>query len=1043
MVAQPERDVDAPSARMRSRRSRPCAWCWYGWVAAALMSGLAPAGAFAQASSPDRPTTSEANTSPDKPNALEEVVVTGSLIARRDLSADTPIATIDHASLTAAGQPTLDRAIGELPQFAAAQGQTETGDVQGATGFAGGQAYGDLRGLGSNRALVLLDGRRLQASNPDGSVDLNTIPMSMIENVEVITGGASAIYGSDAVAGVINFKLRQKFNGAEFSYQHGATTHGDGSNDLASVIIGSDVAEHRGNVIVALDYSDRSVVHGRDRPFFANIRKVNIPQEGILAPSANSPTIAAVNAVLVGYPGTTPLTGGGAYPGAIGVNTGGSIFTDQFGPVQNYRGVGAPAVQLTNNGTQVSVVNGQYFDLQVPLKKYNLFGRGSYALSDDVSAYGQIQFMNSTARDETAPGFALSARAMTIPVAINGVTNPLIPADLLAILKSRPDPAAPFTYFKQLVELGNRIESFEYSVYQATVGLKGEIDFHDLSWDAYASYGKNTLNNVQHDDASQAAYAAMLNGTVNYTSNRGTGSCIGWQLPGSTAATRYNPFGVNGIPPACLEFAGRENHNIGNMDEKNFVGTVQGKLVTLPAGDLRMALGADYRADSFDYRPDNNLALSDSYAYDLITPTAGATAVREVYGELLVPVLAKLPLVHALSLDLGYRHSRYDRFGGVNTYKIDMNWQPVAAVHLRGGYERAIRAPSLGELFAPTITSQLPTGTPPSPGNPLVTGDPCDVNGFFRNGANAAKVIALCEAQGVPAALIANYTYGLSSIAGQAGGNVNLKPETADTYSFGGVWAPGFESPLARTLNISIDYFKIKIAGAVGSIALSDILQRCFNVDGTSNPTYSNSNTYCQLITRDTSNGSIVLGRQLLLNLATYKTDGVDFQADWGFGLGALGMSDGAGSIRLNSQVTYTRSFDVSSLPGAPALNFAGSIGNAAVSNDIAHPHWKANTALGWRRGPVSAGVHWRFIGSMVHQDRIVSPTATTPGVPAYSYFDLDANCSIGAHLQLNAGVTNVTDKGPPLVSGAPLTTDPATYDILGRAYFVGVKATF
>jgi iron complex outermembrane recepter protein len=1034
------KDVRIGVREMRNAGARRKRWAVLGLI----VCGIAPIVSPAQTSeSEPAASTATAASSSEKANPLEEVVITGSLISRHNVVADTPIATIDHSSLAAAGQPTLDRAIGELPQFAAAQGQTETGDVQGATGFGGGQAYGDLRGLGSNRALVLLDGRRLQPSNPDGSVDLNTIPMSMIENVEVITGGASAVYGSDAVAGVINFKLRQKFNGAEFSYQRGGTTHGDGSNDLASIIIGTDVAEHRGNVVVALDYSDRSVVHGRDRPFFANIRSVNIPQEGILAPSANSPTIAAVNSVLAGYPGSTPLPGSGDYPGAIGVNTGGTIFTDQFGPVQNYRGVGPPAVRLTNNGTQVSVINGQYFDLQVPLKKYNLFGRGSYELTDNISAYAQMQFMNSTARDETAPGFALSARAMTIPVSLNGIANPLIPADLLTVLNSRPNPTAPFTYFKQLAELGNRIESFEYSVYQATAGLKGELGFSDLSWDVYASYGKNTLNNVQNGDASQSAYAAMLNGTVNYTSNRGKGSCIGWQQPGATLATEYNPFGVNGIPLACLEFAGRQNHNVNTMDEKNFVGTIQGKLFTLPAGDLRFALGADYRADTFDYRPDDNLALSDSYAFDLITPTAGSTIVREVYSELLVPVLAKLPLIESLSFDLGYRHSNYDRFGGVNTYKIDMNWQPISSVHLRGGYERAIRAPSLGELFAPTITSQLPTGTPPSPGHPLVTGDPCDVNGFFRNGPNAAQVIALCEAQGVPAGLIGNYTYGLSSIAGQSGGNVNLKPETADTYSFGGVWAPAFDSPLARTLNLSIDYFQIKIAGAIGSIALSDILQRCFNVDGTSNPGYSNSNAYCQLITRDGSNGSIILGRQLLLNLATYKTDGIDFQADWGFGLGALGLSDGAGSIRLNSLVTYTRSFDVSSLPGTPALNFAGSIGNSAVSNDIAHPHWKANTSLGWRRGPISAGLHWRFIGSMVHQDQIVSPTAATPGVPAYSYFDVDASWSIGSHLQLNAGVTNLADKTPPLVSGAPLTTDPATYDILGRQYFAGIKATF
>ena len=974
---------------------------------------------------------------------LEEIVVTGSLISRRDYVADSPIATIDRSTLAAAGQPTLDRAIGQLPQFAAAQGQTETGDVQGATGFAGGQAYGDLRGLGANRALVLIDGRRVQASNPDGSVDLNTIPMSMIENVEVITGGASAAYGSDAIAGVVNFKLRQKFDGAELTYQHGATTHGDGGNDLATAVIGSNFSDNRGNVVVAIDYSERDVVHGKDRSFFSNIRTVNIPQEGILVPSSNSPTIAAVNSVLANYPGTSPLAGVGAYTGAIGVNTGGTIFTDQFGPVQNYRGVGAPAVQLTNNGTQVSVVNGQYFDLQVPLKKYNLFARGNYDLFDHVSAYAQFAFTDSSSRDETAPGFASSGKPIVVPVQVNGVTNPLIPADLLTILKSRSDPTAPFDYYKQLIELGNRIETFDYSVFQTTFGLKGEIPSYDLSWDIYGSYGKNTLDNIQYNDASQAAYAQLVNGTVNYAAHSVRGSCIGWQNAGATAATQYNPFGVNGISPACLEFAGRQEHNINRMDEKNFVASLQGKLLSLPAGDLRFAVGADYRTDTFNYRPDDTLALSDSYVYDLITPTSGATTVREVYGELLVPVLAKLPLIEDLSLDLGFRRSQYDRFGGFDTYKIDLNWQPITSVHVRGGYERAIRAPSLGELFAPTITANLPTGTPPSPGNPLVTGDPCDVNGAFRHSSNAANVVALCEAQGVPASLIPSYVYGLSSIPGQSGGNVNLKPETAETFSFGGVWTPSRDSPWTRRLSLSVDYFNIKIAGAVGSIALSDILQRCFNVDGKSNPSYSNNNLYCQLITRDRASGDIVLGKQLLLNLATYKTDGVDFQADWGVALEALGLPDAAGSMRANSLVTYTKSFDVASLPGAAPLDFAGSIGNSAVSNDIAHPHWKANTGLGYLVGPLTLGVHWRFIGAMVHQDRIVSPTSTTPGVPAYSYFDFDAHWKLNSRLEINAGIVNIADKAPPYVSGAPLTTDPATYDILGREYYIGFKGKF
>src|SRR5579859_6748012 len=211
-----------------------------------------------------------------------EVIVTGSRIATRDFQSDSPIATVNTDALAAAGQPTLDKAIGEMPQFAAAQGMNEVGDVQGSTGFGGGQAYGDLRGLGPNRALILMDGRRLMSSNPNGSVDLNTIPMSMIENVEIITGGASATYGSDAIAGVLNFKLRQTFSGAEVSYQHGETTHGDGATEHVTALLGGNFAEDRGNMVLALEYSERGVVHGADRPFFANIRELARPPEGII-----------------------------------------------------------------------------------------------------------------------------------------------------------------------------------------------------------------------------------------------------------------------------------------------------------------------------------------------------------------------------------------------------------------------------------------------------------------------------------------------------------------------------------------------------------------------------------------------------------------------------------------------------------------------------------------------------------------------------------------------------------------------------------------
>jgi iron complex outermembrane receptor protein len=970
----------------------------------------------------------------EKPESLEPVVVTGSRISRRDFQSDSPIVTIDQSTLAAAGQPTLDRAIGEMPQFAAAQGMSEVGDVQGSTGFAGGQSYGDLRGLGPNRALILMDGRRLMSSNPNGSVDLNTIPMSMIENVEIITGGASSTYGSDAIAGVLNFKLRQNFSGAEVSYQHGETTHGDGATEHASILLGGNFADNNGNAVLAFEYSERNVVHGADRPFFANIRELARPPEGIMPAGTfgAAPTIAAVNGVLAGYPGTTPIAGSGAYNGSLGINTDGTIFTDLAAPncVQNYKGLGPKGVNINAGCTQVQVGLGQFFAIQVPLTKYNILARATYKLGDNVSAYTQFSFMDSSARDETAGGSTGPGKELFVPL-----DNPYVVNNpgLQTILASRPvDPAnptalsGPLVLTKLLSASGDRIQTFKYDVFQAIAGLKGDIPGTDLTWDVYTSYGQTLFNNLQQNDSSKAAFASILNGTANYTGS--TGTCIGYA---------WNPFGSNPLSPGCREFATRENSNVNTMTQKNAEGTLQGKILTLPAGELRFALGADYRGSSFDYHPDQGLITNDSFSYDTTIATSGTQNVREVFGELLVPVLKDLPLIQELSLDLGARRSQYDLFGGVNTWKADLNWKPVSTVSVRGGYAKAIRAPSLGELFAPTVTGNLNIGSGPN------AGDPCATGSVFRSGANAAQVAALCQAQGVPAALYPTYTYGVDSVHGTSGGNPKLTPETADTFSVGTVWSPHFDSALMHKFQVSVDYYHISISNAVGSLSLTDILPRCFNSDGISNPGYSAANIYCQQITRDHSTGDIVLGHEGLLNLASYKTDGIDTEIDWSFGLDALGLPENAGTFRFNSLIAYTHTFKVASLPGSPVLDFAGSIGNTEVSPEMAHPHWKANTSFGYSIGPVSAALHWRYIAAMEHQDLVVDPTATTPGVGTYNYFDIDAHYAVLAHLELTAGLTNIADKAPPFVSGQPLTTDTATYDIIGRTYFVGFKAKF
>ena len=365
---------------------------------------------------------------------------------------------------------------------------------------------------------------------------------------------------------------------------------------------------------------------------------------------------------------------------------------------------------------------------------------------------------------------------------------------------------------------------------------------------------------------------------------------------------------------------------------------------------------------------------------------------------------------------------------------------PVEGLRFRGGYSRAVRAPSLGNLYGPTSTGNLNIGTGPN------AGDPCAVGSSFRSGANAAQVQALCIAQGIPAAIYPTYTYGVTSVQGSDGSNPKLKPEKADTYSIGAVITPKFDSALLHNFQVSVDYYSIKIAGAIGSLLLTDILPRCYNSDGASNPTYSTANPYCQRITRDPLTGAIVLGQQGLFNFATYTVRGIDTQINWHTGLDAFGLPDTAGAFDFGTVVSYINDFKVAGLLGSPTLNYAGSGGFGGVGGvggDISHPRWKANTGVTYSNGPFAATFRWRYIDKMKHSDVVANAAATTAGVPSYSYFDIDAHYVINKQFTIGAGLTNLTDRAPPFVSGAPLTTDGAAYDVVGRTWFAPLKAKF
>jgi len=964
---------------------------------------------------PDQtPTTADSAdlTSDGETAGIEEIVVTGSRISRRDYTSDTPITTISEESIASAGAPTLEASLNQLPQVAASAG------AQASLFSRAGQASINLRGLGQQRTLVLVNGRRMQPSGNDGSVDLNVIPSSLIESVEVITGGASATYGSDAVAGVVNLKLKKHFNGIELDVGAGETAKGDGENQSVSLTIGSDFAEDRGNAYLSLSYANRDSIAFRDRDYLRGQAYSSNSPGGLIAVSAaNLPTQDAVNAVFARY---------GVAAGAVGrtsvlsLNPDGTLFLNA-GAV-NFKGPQSSLQSIYNN--TVLSATGDYFLAQVPLERHSIFGHADYTLNDKVSVFAEGLFTNYSVTTQANPVVvgSVSSAPLSVPV-----TNPFISTDLAQILASRPNPNAPFNIAQIITPVGNRMEENQYNVYQLTVGAEGRLDVPELSWNVYGSYGRTELLQTEINFPSTLALQRLAN-----AADGGRSLCAGG----------YDFNRIDTLSQSCVDYIRRTARNTTALEQKVVEATVQRRLLTLPAGEVRFVLGADYRSNTYDYTPDALIQTGELANYLPIMPSSGEATVREFFGELLIPVLTDVPFAQDVSLDLGYRHSDYDTVGGVDTYRADGYWKVNDIIGFRGGYARAVRAPSVGDLFAASANGLTALGTP----GPIGSGDPCDVRGAYRaaSSPNADQVRALCLEQGVPAAVIDTFTNTVSRTPYTTAGNTELKPEVADTYSVGLVLKSQLQNEWLSRLTASVDYYNIKLDGAIGMVTNTVAATQCFNAGA--NPGFSNSNYYCALISRDPSTGLAVNIGNPLLNLGSYSTSGIDVQTDWSLPLGAVGLGDSAGTISLGVVVNYLDTFKIQTLPTSPKLEYAGTLGNTQVDFfATAHPEWKGSVNAGWRIGPVQSFLKWRYIGEMANANN-VGTGGVAHGVPSVSYFDLDFSWDVSDTLQLRTGAVNITDKEPPVLNDSLIgqaRSDLYTYDLAGRRFYVSLKARF
>jgi outer membrane receptor protein involved in Fe transport len=456
------------------------------------------------------------------------------------------------------------------------------------------------------------------------------------------------------------------------------------------------------------------------------------------------------------------------------------------------------------------------------------------------------------------------------------------------------------------------------------------------------------------------------------------------------------------------------------MTSKNVEATIQGPLFALPGGDASYAVGADYRESNYDYVPDSIFITGDTLSYGSATASAGSQNVREAFGELLLPFFANRPFAEDLSVDLGYRYSKYNTFSGKSTWKADLSWEPIKELRFRGGYSVAIRAPSLADLYNGLSVNNVA----------LSGGDPCSATSSFRTGANATQVQALCAAQSA-AAGAAGFS-GTTTPPVQTGGNSLLQPERAKTWTIGGIISPfpGFHA--------SVDYYNINISGAISALSSGQIVNGCYGA--ALNPSFSTSNSFCQRIRRDPTGGSITLLTSGLFNYNSIMLDGVDVQLDYQLGLNALGMNGNPGRVQIGSVVSYLSRYTVTD-PLGNAAHYAGKVTDGLQTSDgeylYSHPKWKANSILGYSVGPFNAAVHWRYIGGMTELE------APNLRIPSVSYFDVEAHYKINPRFTVGVGVNNIGDKVPPFIGTLELRTDAATYEVIGRTWHASIKAKF
>jgi iron complex outermembrane recepter protein len=951
---------------------------------------------------------------------LEEILITGTRILRTGVDSPSPLVVVPSEAFAETPAISVESTLNAFPQF------TPTATSSSVDPSNDGQATLSLRGLGPTRTLILIDGRRLMPADGLGQVDLNVLPPQLIESVEVVTGGASAVYGSDAVAGVVNFRLREEFSGLELTGQWSQSGHDDGEELSAGLTAGRRVADGRGSIMAYLGYSEREQIDqdarafsrtpldyypdetngiGPDGRFLATGMRNSITDSGLAIVFSTQPAFDRLFESY-GYPVGTVLH----QPGLL-LNADGTVFTSGFtsvgtevpGGVANYRGEPDPQLSYDRAYTYNYAPETA---LRLPLERVTGFLSGHYQLAESAELFGQLLYADYATRRRLSPAIATN---VLIPV-----TSPYITPDLKLLLDSRPDASAPFRFQRRTTAVGPRIADSDRQLRQGTAGLRGRL--REWNYEVYLQAGRNERTEHQSGNVRVSRFEDLI-----YAADGGLAICGG-----------FDPFNRTSMPAACASYIAADASD--DVTVEQFIGeaSINGELLELPAGPMHVAAGLFYKHDEFSYRADPALSVRlppvpgvigprrDLVGFPVGADRAGSESNTDLYLEAVLPLLRERPGLEALELGLGYRRAEYRQAGGVDAYKADLVYRPVESVRLRSSYQHAVRAPSIEELYYPEVSNQFAIRPP----------EPCSRKSPERLGPDAAPVEALCLAQGMSPELLASYDNPLARVEGVTGGNPNLEPEKADTYTLGIVLTSPFSHTALDTLHLSLDWYWIELTDAVGRWDAASAVGRCY--DPAYNPGFDPANVFCSFFERDKATGEIY-ARLIDRNIGGLETAGLDLQLGWE-------VDAGPGRVSAEAYLTYVSDWRFRD-PAGLTIDYTDTIGGVALGRAV--PEWKWQLRLGYDWGPAADFyTRWRYIDGM----RDVEYPAFE--VPHRDYLDVGAAYTFGEGalkgVVLRAGIDNLLDEEPPIFpSYQQANTEPALYDVLGQRYYVSAAWHF